>query len=48
MKICYNWKFEGNLNTHVPLYGRNNIGLTDIIPWISNHGQLEHYMFMHM
>jgi hypothetical protein len=31
--ICY-WKFEGNLNSHVPLYGRNNIWLTDIIPWI--------------
>jgi hypothetical protein len=29
-------------------YGRNNIWLTDIIPWIENHRQLEHYMFMHM
>jgi hypothetical protein len=23
-------------------------GLTDIILWIENHGQLEHYMFIHM
>jgi hypothetical protein len=30
-------------------YGHNNIWMTDIIiPWIENHGQLEHYIFMHM
>ena len=25
-------------------YGRDNIWLTDIITWIWNHGQLEHYI----
>ena len=28
--------------------GATTYRLTDIIPWIENHGQLEHYMFMHM
>jgi hypothetical protein len=34
--------------TPVSHYGCNNIWLTDIIPWIENHDQLQHYMFMRM
>jgi hypothetical protein len=28
-------------------YGHNNIWLTDIIPWIENQGQPEHYIHVY-
>jgi hypothetical protein len=45
MKICY-WKFEGNLNAHVPLWAQQHMVdrhySLNLKPWS------EHYMFMHM
>jgi hypothetical protein len=47
MKICY-WKFEWNFNTHVPLWAQQHIWLTDIIPWIQNHGTIYVYAYAHV